>query len=491
MLGRHLRRFVPDPVAEADLALFRKVAGIHAPALDATLPRLSTAANHSRLWLAIAALLAIKGGRFGRRAALRGVGVLAVTSAIANLPGKLLTARQRPNIDVVPEARRLARIPESTSFPSGHSASAAAFATGVGLELPKARVPLGLLAGAVAFSRIYTGVHYPGDVAAGVALGVGIALTSRRAWPLADHRPARGSERTGMALPGEDGEGLVIVANAKAGSAIAREPAEVLRRELPAAEIVEVEDADVLQQALTDAAKRALVLGAVGGDGTVSLAATIAREAGVPLLVIPGGTLDHLASDLGLHDIDDAVRAVRDGTVHAIDVAEIAGRPYVNAASIGVYPHLVDAREEREKRIGKWPAVVLGLAKVLGRSDPAEVEIDGETVRLWLLFAGNCRFEAPGVAPTWRRNLRDGLLDVRLLRADRRWARARVLASALTGRLGRSGPYEQRRVREVLIRALDGPLLLAADGEVFDGPEELTIRKQDDPVHVLVPRLDG
>ena len=74
----------------------------------------------------------------------------------------------------VPEARRLSQ-PGSSSFPSGHTASAAAFSGVVGRQLPGLRLPINVLAATVGFSRTYTGVHYPGDVAAGWLLGKGIA----------------------------------------------------------------------------------------------------------------------------------------------------------------------------------------------------------------------------------------------------------------------------------------------------------------------------
>jgi membrane-associated phospholipid phosphatase len=94
---------------------------------------------------------------------------------------KHLGDRQRPDRDghAVPEPRWV-KMPTSTSFPSGHSASAAAFAVAVGDVIPALRVPLAAAAGTVAFSRVYTGVHYPGDVLVGVVTGALLGrLTSR------------------------------------------------------------------------------------------------------------------------------------------------------------------------------------------------------------------------------------------------------------------------------------------------------------------------
>lgn len=166
----------------ADVRWFKRIAAWHAPALDRTLPQLSNAANGSALWMVCGALLAITGGRFGRRAATRGLASIAITSAAVNLGVKALARRQRPT-QRVPVARRLRRVPDTTSFPSGHAASAAAFATGAAIELPQSALVLGPLAGAVAFSRIYTGVHYPSDVAVGLVIGTSVALISTRMWP--------------------------------------------------------------------------------------------------------------------------------------------------------------------------------------------------------------------------------------------------------------------------------------------------------------------
>jgi membrane-associated phospholipid phosphatase len=167
-------------VVRADRALFRRVARAHTPWLDRAVPRLSRSANRGALWAAIAGLLAALGGPRGRRAAARGLGSLAVTSAVVNVVIKGAVRRPRPAVRGVPAVRRLRVRPLTTSFPSGHAASAAAFATGVTAELPAAGVPLGLLAAAVGTSRVYVGVHYPLDVLAGAAVGAGIARLGRR-----------------------------------------------------------------------------------------------------------------------------------------------------------------------------------------------------------------------------------------------------------------------------------------------------------------------
>ncbi|HUA10461.1 MAG TPA: phosphatase PAP2 family protein [Solirubrobacteraceae bacterium] len=147
------------------------------PNIDSALVTLTRAANYSRLWLGAAAVIGATGGPRGRLAARRGLAALALASAVANGPIKLAARRRRPPVDVAPS---LVRMPRSTSFPSGHSASAFAFATGASLEQPALGIVLVPLAGAVAYSRVHAGVHYPSDVAAGAAVGVGCALLLRR-----------------------------------------------------------------------------------------------------------------------------------------------------------------------------------------------------------------------------------------------------------------------------------------------------------------------
>ena len=172
-----------------DRSAYVAVARMSTPALDAPLSRLSHFANHSKPWFLVAGALALFGGRTGRRAALTGVTAIGAASLVVNQPMKLAGNRDRPDREGhrVPEARWVP-MPTSTSFPSGHSASALAFAVAVGDLVPALRWPLRAAGATVAFSRVYTGVHYPGDVLVGAATG---ALLGR----LVSRRPVRRQAR--------------------------------------------------------------------------------------------------------------------------------------------------------------------------------------------------------------------------------------------------------------------------------------------------------
>ncbi|MGV1007833.1 MAG: phosphatase PAP2 family protein [Dermatophilaceae bacterium] len=172
-----------------DVRLYTAVAGSSTPRLDATIRRLSAAADYSRLSMTCAATLALLGGQRGRRAAVTGMACVAVTSATVNLGTKMLARRARPDRTALGVLeRRHVPMPTSTSFPSGHTAAAFAFADGVRHEWPAASVPLYALAAVVGYSRVHTGVHYPGDVAVGAGLGLALAQTTAKV--MARVRPA-------------------------------------------------------------------------------------------------------------------------------------------------------------------------------------------------------------------------------------------------------------------------------------------------------------
>jgi undecaprenyl-diphosphatase len=166
------------PFRKVDERVFDAVASWHSPLLDRTMPDLSVVATKSRLWMGIAALLAIVGGAKGRRTAIEGMVAIGVNSFVVNVPLKSAVRRKRPTGEV-PEERSLVK-PESYSFPSGHTASAAAFSGVVGRAYPRLWLPINGLAAMVGFSRVYTGVHFPGDVLGGWIVGKGVAFVVNR-----------------------------------------------------------------------------------------------------------------------------------------------------------------------------------------------------------------------------------------------------------------------------------------------------------------------
>src|SRR5882757_426308 len=473
------------PWKQWDKALFAEVAGRHWPGAEPVLPRLSRSANHGRLWFAVAAGVAATGGRGGRRAALRGLGSLALASLTVNTIGKGAVRRARPLLDAVPVIRQLHHQPVTSSFPSGHSASAAAFAAGAAMESGAWGTALAPIAAGVAFSRIYTGVHYPSDVLVGCTLGVGAALAVRALAPPVPSQPEPGPVTAAPVLA--DGEGLHVVVNAASGPPpLLMTPAARIRTVLPQATVTERTEDDDLGELLEKAARSAVeaggALGVCGGDGTVRTAAEVAIRHRLPLAVFPGGTRNHFALDLGLESPEDTAVAVLAGRAATVDVARrtdtVSGVStlFLNTFSIGSYPDLVRVRERWSRRVGSWPASVLAAVHVLRTCEPVDIVVAGRKRSVWLLFAGNCRYSSWGPAPVRRRDLADGLLDVRIVDGGP-FARTRMLGAALTGVLTSSPVYTTAAVPRLRLRLPGTGVHLAFDGEVAPAPGELLLDK--------------
>jgi diacylglycerol kinase family enzyme len=239
---------------------------------------------------------------------------------------------------------------------------------------------------------------------------------------------------------------------------------------------------DDLVQTLRGAAERAEVLAVGGGDGSVNAAAGVAIEAGLPLLVLPGGTFNHFAADLGVAGPADAVRALASGSAIRADVGTITDadtgseRLFVNTASLGSYPHFVAARERWESRLGKRLAAVLAVVAVLRSERPLRAVVNGREFLLAMVFIGNGRYQPHGFAPGWRPRLDDGILDVRLVQTGRRLAALRLVLSLATGRLGRSHLYTETGSVGLSVSLPDGPTTLAWDGEIGPGSARLRFR---------------
>jgi diacylglycerol kinase family enzyme/membrane-associated phospholipid phosphatase len=487
-------------IHQADLSLFRRISGWRSSPLahlrpsppsplERLLPFLSWTANLSKVWIAIGAVLATWGGRSGKRAAVRGIGSIAVTSAIVNALLKPLVKRDRPELRRVPTVRRLARQPLSASFPSGHAASAFAFATGVALEKPKAAIPIGTLAATIAYSRTYTGVHYPLDVLGGCGLGAGMGILSAQVWPTlpsADDTVAPAPTRHRLE-PSADGRGVALVYNPESGSGLGGVSAERLRSLLPGSRVLELAEDDDPRRALELAASDCRVVGVCGGDGSVALAAEAALARDRPLLLVPGGTMNHLARDLGIETPEDAAAALARGEAVEVDVARVDGRVFLNNSTFGAYTEMVDARQSLEQRIGRWPAQALALWRTLRHASPMDIRINGRRRAVWMVFVGNCGYHPRGIAPGWRTCMDDGVLDVRVVDGRKPAARLRAMAALVTNNLERSTVFQRWQSRELEVESPDGSLRVGADGETFNAGRLLRIEKHPKKLLVYAP----
>ncbi|MEU2432129.1 diacylglycerol kinase family protein [Streptomyces sp. NPDC007861] len=474
---------------------------------------LGRSADRGLLWFAVGAGIWAFGGARGRRAAVRGAASLLLSSAaVTTIGGGTVRQATRP----APEAgTALRRPPRTGSFPSGHAASAAAFAAGVAMEARGVGAVLAPVAAGVALSGVRTGDHRSRDVVVGAALGVGAAFAVRGLVPSRTQLfpPARPVADAPALV---EGKGLTVVVNPSSGAQPQLvSPVQQLRNALPRAEIVVHEPdsgplADVLAEAARNAAISGGALGVCGGDGTVNAGAAAALRFGVPLAVLPGGTFNHFAADLGTDTVADACAAVEAGSAVRVDVGRIrplvhaggrfpdrhvlgppAAEPsyFLNTFSIGVYPELVRIRERWSPRIGGPPATLLALVQVLRTTRPLRARVNGRRRAVWLLFAGNGAYRSLGVAPTRRHDLADGLLDVRIGHGGP-LARTRLLATALAGGSARTGLYAAARPRRLVISELPEGTQMAFDGETRRAPSAFVIDKLDEALTVYRPAAD-
>lgn len=282
------------------------------------------------------------------------------------------------------------------------------------------------------------------------------------------------------------------------------DPTEDIARALPAATVFRADpDAELGEQLLAAAtAPGTRAVGAAGGDGTTAAAASIAQHLGLPLAVVPAGTLNHFARDLGVYDLQEVIDATGNGEAVAVTVAVLEVHPdeaspsdghshrdayrrgFLNTASLGGYPDMVRLRQAHQDRWGKWLAAGWALLSVLRRAQPLQLRIDERRCAVWMLFVGNGPYHPRGMLPGFRPRLDSGLLDVRYLRADRRFSRTRAILALLTGTLARSRTYVQTEVPTLDVELLGPPVALATDGEVTHPARRFSFRTADQPISV-------
>jgi YegS/Rv2252/BmrU family lipid kinase len=399
-----------------DRRLFDRLTREERRIADLTLRNLSNSANRSLLWLTIAGAMAMFGGTRARRAALRGAVSIAITSTLVNLPLKYLARRRRP---AIPRDDRPLPIsmPGSFSFPSGHSASAFAFATGVAMEHPRMALPILPLAAGVAYSRVHLRVHYPFDVLAGAAIGALMGITSgsvirsaRRGW--AGLGPVPVSER-----PATNQLILVVSPHAGGEKKLARARKAIAAAGLDVTAEIPVSDVGRLPDLLQRTASRIPVVVAAGGDGTVGTVANAMIGTPAVLGILPLGTSNDFARsmDIPMH-VEHAVRLLSYGRVSDVDAGRLTrdGQPprhFVHAAATGLNVQFarLATRADLRVRLGRLTyAVAAALALKERPVFACEIEHDEGREQLQLVhlavinspvFGGFLDLKIPGASP--------------------------------------------------------------------------------------------
>ena len=276
--------------------------------------------------------------------------------------------------------------------------------------------------------------------------------------------------------PSQDLSPIPVVLNADGGSIAGKDSAdEIVKafRSLGKHADVHLLPADKMLAAIRAmAGAPLLVVG--GGDGTLGSAAMSLAEKGSTLGILPLGTRNHLARQLGIPlNIADAVRIIVDGNPRRIDLGAVNGHGFVNNASIGFYPLMVRWRDEERRRHGlpKWVANIVAGGGVLRRlrHHNLHLEIDGaeRTIRTPLLFVGNNSYSLEAGHIGEREGLNDGQLSIFAVTTR---TRAGSVLFALRTMIGRADPESDFAVcetgRELKVEAHAGHVNVALDGEV-------------------------
>jgi len=228
-----------------------------------------------------------------------------------------------------------------------------------------------------------------------------------------------------------------------------------------------------------------------GGDGTISAAAGALAGSETALGILPLGTLNHFAKDLGIPlDLKQAALAIAQGRQQRVDVAEMSAvsaptRVFVNNSAIGLYPLMVLDRDAQQKKLGrsKWLAMVVASMRTLARFKHQRLSLivnqQKKTIDTPLLFVGNndYRLEMPGAGT--RESLSDGQLCVMVMRSD---SRIGFLASTVRALAGRTRPDDMVKLEDVQtlrVNSRKSRLAVSVDGETchFPTPLEYRIRK--------------
>jgi diacylglycerol kinase family enzyme len=237
-----------------------------------------------------------------------------------------------------------------------------------------------------------------------------------------------------------------------------------------------------------------LVVGG-GGDGTINAVASVLVGTGRPFGVLPLGTLNHFAKDLGMPlTLDEAVQAIANGHPTQVDVGEVNGRIFLNNSSLGLYPDIVHDREKQQRRLGrgKWLAAAWASIAAFRRYPFLSVRLMVEGKRLArrtpFVFIGNNQYTMEGFAIGERARLSDGTLSLYVAQHPGRLGLLRLALRALAGRLAQERDFDILLAPDVEVETRRPHVRVATDGEVTVMGSPLRYRVLPGALTVIVPK---
>ena len=296
-----------------------------------------------------------------------------------------------------------------------------------------------------------------------------------------------------------EAEPIPIIVNATAGNGSNPDWADGLVEKFAAAGLrarlqLMKEGSDIAPAVAAAVKQGARLVVAGGGDGTVSAVAAGLVDTDIALGVLPMGTLNHFAKDLGIPlEQEAAIAVIAAGQVREVDVGQVNDRIFINNSGLGLYPDIVRDREQRQRRLGhgKWRAL-LAASIAAARRFPVltvQIEVDGQTLtrRTPFVFIGNNVYSMEGFEIGAREALDRGDLSLYLTQRMGRFGLLRLAFRALLRRLDQARDFDMLTAREFVVKTRHRRLRVSTDGEVTAMEPPLNYRLRPGALRVLVP----
>jgi diacylglycerol kinase family enzyme len=291
---------------------------------------------------------------------------------------------------------------------------------------------------------------------------------------------------------------FAIILNAGAGTAKARpqiekELAESCRGVGLDAEIVVVQPGEDPVQAARDAARRASIVVAAGGDGTISSVVAGILDSSAALGILALGSRNHFAKDLHIPlDLGAAIASLAARHTVSVDVGFVNDRVFINNSSIGIYASMVETREElREQGHRKWPAMLLATWQMFQTYPGMTVSIEaGGQARTWrtpFVFVGNNAYTLDGLKVGGRQRIDEGKLYAYVTPRTRSRDLPALVLKSLLGRTQQTGEVQTVSGRELTISTRSARVHVAIDGEIANMAQPLHYRVRPGGLRVIVP----